>query len=575
MTDGIGTTTYNYYPVTSSPTLGANLIASVNSPVAGSSTTDTVAYTYDALNRVASYSINGGTPQATSFDALGRVASVTNPLDTFNYGYSDGTSRVTSITSSSGPNTSLTYVPPQMTGGEQLQQVTFAPNVGMTNLAQFTYTYNADQLVTSLATALTTTDYFYDAANRLTSAVPGTGTSNSYQYDYASNLTAITSGSSTQPYSYTSTNEITSESYDANGSPTVVGSVTYKWDGDNRLVRYTNPSTNTSSSFVYDGLSRLVRVVDANTQTGTITADHSYLWCGANRCLAHDNLMGGAVSTQYFAQGEILSGTGYYYVTDQLGSIQQLVSASGTIVTQYAYDPYGNQSTVVGGTVASDLGYAGYFNHAASGLNFTRNRAYDPVHARWINRDPIGEAGGINLYAYVGGNPLTYRDPSGEFWGVVIGAGIGAIAGYEAGGYTGAAVGLVAGGITGFVAPWLSGEAATLVAGYVGGEGVASAAAAVATFEVTGVGAAAGATAITNAIQGNPIGQDIGWAVTVGALAPLASGEVGIVAAGESVVGETAANIFSGITGLWGIVGAAIDPNSSNGIITNNASCAK
>lgn len=75
--------------------------------------------------------------------------------------------------------------------------------------------------------------------------------------------------------------------------------------------------------------------------------------------------------------------------------------------------------------------------------------------------------------------------------------------------------------------------------------------------------------------QGNPIGQDIGWAVTVGALAPLASGEVGIVAAGESVVGETAANIFSGITGLWGIVGAAIDPNSSNGIITNSASCAK
>jgi RHS repeat-associated protein len=206
---------------------------------------------------------------------------------------------------------------------------------------------------------------------------------------------------------------MTSETYDANGSPTVVGSVTYKWDGENRLVRYTNPSTNTSSSFVYDGLSRLVRVVDANTQTGTITADHSYLWCGANRCLAHNNVMGGAVSTQYFAQGEILSGTGYYYVTDQLGSIEQLVNASGTIVTQYAYDPYGNQSTVVGGTVASDFGYAGYFNHAASGLSFALHRAYDPVHARWLNRDPIGESGGINLYAYVGGNPLNGIDPLG------------------------------------------------------------------------------------------------------------------------------------------------------------------
>jgi len=61
----------------------------------------------------------------------------------------------------------------------------------------------------------------------------------------------------------------------------------------------------------------------------------------------------------------------------------------------------------------SDIGYAGYFHHAASGLDFAMHRAYDPAHARWLNRDPLGERGGLNLYAYVAGNPLRWTDPLG------------------------------------------------------------------------------------------------------------------------------------------------------------------
>jgi RHS repeat-associated protein len=53
------------------------------------------------------------------------------------------------------------------------------------------------------------------------------------------------------------------------------------------------------------------------------------------------------------------------------------------------------------------------FYHAPSGLYLTHYRAYDPVTARWLSRDPIGEAGGVNLYGYVGGNPLSYTDPLG------------------------------------------------------------------------------------------------------------------------------------------------------------------
>ena len=414
MTDGIGTTTYTYYPVSLTPPLGASRLQSVTSPIAGTSSTDTLVYSYDALNRVVGYTVNGAA-QSIGFDALGRMTSASNPLDSFTYGYSDGTARVTGVSSNAGPTAALAYFGP--TGDELLQQLNVTTHSGGTSLAQFDYTYNADDNVKTLAvstpTAQTTT-YAYDAANRMVSALIGTGSPQYvYGYDHASNLLSITPDGPTQSYSYTSTNAITSGSYDANGSPTVLSGNTYKWDGANRIVRFASTTNNTGSSFTYDGLGRLVRVVD--THAGAITADHSYTWCGNVRCLAHDNTQANSpVSTQYFAQGAIIGGTSYYYVKDRLGSVTELVSSTGTIASQFTYDPYGNRTTV-SGTVVADIGYAGYYNHPVSGLAFALYRAYDPAHARWLNRDPIGEAGGVNLYGYVGGNPASNNDPSGEF----------------------------------------------------------------------------------------------------------------------------------------------------------------
>jgi len=409
MTDGVGTTTYTYYPVS---VIGANQLQSVSSPVAGTSGTDTVVYSYDALNRVIETAVNG-VGQSVGFDALGRLTSASNPLDSFNYSYSDGTSRITGVSSSAGPGVSSTYFGP--TGDELLEQLNYTTHSGGTSLAQFGYTYNADNLVKSLtvSTPVTqTTTYAYDTANRLVSALIGTGPPQYvYGYDHASNLTSITPNGPTESFSYSSTNAITSGSYDANGSPTVLGGNSYKWDGENRLVRFANSTNNTGSSFTYDGLGRLVRVVD--THAGSITADHSYFWCGAVRCLAHDNTQAGSpVSTQYFDQGVIAGGTSYYYVKDQLGSVTELVTSSGSVAAQYAYDPYGSRS-VVSGTVVSDMGYAGYFYHPVSGLDLALYRAYDTTHARWLNRDPIGEQGGLNLYEYARGRPTELVDPLG------------------------------------------------------------------------------------------------------------------------------------------------------------------
>jgi RHS repeat-associated protein len=60
--------------------------------------------------------------------------------------------------------------------------------------------------------------------------------------------------------------------------------------------------------------------------------------------------------------------------------------------------------------ILPDFRYAGMFLHDKSGFYLTHYRFYDPGAGRWLNRDPIGEAGGTNLYGYVGGNPVNRVD---------------------------------------------------------------------------------------------------------------------------------------------------------------------
>jgi len=65
------------------------------------------------------------------------------------------------------------------------------------------------------------------------------------------------------------------------------------------------------------------------------------------------------------------------------------------------------------------------YYEAADGLNLTLYRAYDSDLGRWLNRDPIEEEGGLNLYDYVANNPINYVDPLGLLTVVAIGHGQG------------------------------------------------------------------------------------------------------------------------------------------------------
>jgi RHS repeat-associated protein len=109
---------------------------------------------------------------------------------------------------------------------------------------------------------------------------------------------------------------------------------------------------------------------------------------------------------------------------DRQGSVVAIANAAGTKITHYAYLPFGDshpsgtpisncQGTTCGDASGTGFGYVGYRYDQETGLYHTGARYYDPRLGRFLQMDPIGQAGGLNLYAYVLNDPLNLVDPSG------------------------------------------------------------------------------------------------------------------------------------------------------------------
>jgi len=89
-----------------------------------------------------------------------------------------------------------------------------------------------------------------------------------------------------------------------------------------------------------------------------------------------------------------------------------MTDGSGAVQAHYEYDMYG-VATKTNGALDADFQYAGYYAHGPSGLNLTVYRAYSPMLGRWINRDPVEEDGGVNLFEYCQNMPTRLTDPRG------------------------------------------------------------------------------------------------------------------------------------------------------------------
>lgn len=119
---------------------------------------------------------------------------------------------------------------------------------------------------------------------------------------------------------------------------------------------------------------------------------------------------------RFYSQGEQIGGQSFYYTRDHLGSVRELVDSAGSLRSRYDYDLWGNRSAnLIAGDAAveSQIGFTGHYYHGQSKLALAPFRAYSAETKRWLSRDPIGEDGGLNLYGYVGNNPISLTDPLG------------------------------------------------------------------------------------------------------------------------------------------------------------------
>ncbi len=205
--------------------------------------------------------------------------------------------------------------------------------------------------------------------------------------------------------------------YDANGNLAADGTKSYEWDAANRLLAINYTNTTNRTEFSYDGLGRRTKIVEKTG--GTINSTKKFVWDGLT--IAEERDTNDNLTKRFYSQGVSLNSQptslNYYYLRDHLGSIRESTDSAGAIQARYDYDPWGNRTKVDGGFDA-DFGFTGHYYHAPSGLHLAPYRGYESKIGRWLSRDPIGEEGGLNLYGYVGNDPVDRIDPLGlfDFW---------------------------------------------------------------------------------------------------------------------------------------------------------------
>ena len=286
---------------------------------------------------------------------------------------------------------------------------------GAVVLQNLTYTYDSTGSVTSIGNGTYTETYGYDQLDRLTSSTGPWG-SLSYTYDSLGNRLSLNRGGSVTSYTYDSVNRISTATgmgftWDDNGNLLTWDDGSddwaYRYDSENRLINVKKNGV-ASARYTYDAGGRRVRSWDAAGTT-------DYLYSGLSIV---DEVRGGVHERHVYAGGihlaSVSSETTEYFHVDHLGSTRLKTDASGNVIYESNYEPYGPE---YGESGSEEFRYTGK-QEETTGLYYFGARYYAPVTGRFTTRDSVfgdlSDPQSLNRYSYCRNNPYKYTDPDGK-----------------------------------------------------------------------------------------------------------------------------------------------------------------